>query len=355
MIDLTHPCLTLPLISAIGVITSLAGIAVIEGIMKREETDEKVHFLATGKGLFILLSGVVVLWLLPLGLLFWKQPGGVGEAGDMFGSVTALFSGLAFAGLIAALFTQRQELITQRKELELQRKELELSRREYKLQRFENTLFAMLELFNGHVQSLEDSRIEHVGTGVPGHFTSKETLISGRAVLSHYANKVTDQIHEISLDDTLESEGLIQGDLDGVREGYLQIYTEEFEQNLSPYFRLLYNTFRHIDTAELSFNDEGVLDAETNVKLQQKYAKIVRAYFSTAEIRLLMFNCVTEMGEDFLPWIKKYQLLKHLRFDDAWENPALIEYYGKEAFGERWKKLILAKNRDFDAQEWPKM
>jgi hypothetical protein len=47
-----------------------------------------------------------------------------GQFGDQFGAVNALFSGLAFAGVIYAVLLQRQELELQRRELELTREEL---------------------------------------------------------------------------------------------------------------------------------------------------------------------------------------------------------------------------------------
>lgn len=51
-----------------------------------------------------------------------------GQFGDSFGVITALFSGLAFAGLIYAIFLQRKELSLQRQELKLQREEMAKSR-----------------------------------------------------------------------------------------------------------------------------------------------------------------------------------------------------------------------------------
>lgn len=48
-----------------------------------------------------------------------------GQFGDVFGAVNALFSGLAFAGLIYTVFLQREELGLQRRELELTRQELQ--------------------------------------------------------------------------------------------------------------------------------------------------------------------------------------------------------------------------------------
>ena len=47
-----------------------------------------------------------------------------GAFGDLFGSLNALFSGLAFAGLIYTIYLQRQELELQRTELRENREEL---------------------------------------------------------------------------------------------------------------------------------------------------------------------------------------------------------------------------------------
>ena len=50
-----------------------------------------------------------------------------GQFGDLFGAVTALFTGLAFAGVIYTIILQREELRLQRQELSLTRAELERS------------------------------------------------------------------------------------------------------------------------------------------------------------------------------------------------------------------------------------
>ncbi|MEK3776638.1 hypothetical protein MHB85_19250 [Paenibacillus sp. FSL K6-4396] len=53
-----------------------------------------------------------------------------GTFGDMFGAVNALFSGLAFAGLIYTITVQRQELTLQREAIKMQTEELKLQREE---------------------------------------------------------------------------------------------------------------------------------------------------------------------------------------------------------------------------------
>ena len=70
-------------------------------------------------------SAVVVIWLLSWFLL--RHEPERGTFGDMFGGTNALFSGLAFAGVIYAILLQKQELKLQRKELELTRQELSRS------------------------------------------------------------------------------------------------------------------------------------------------------------------------------------------------------------------------------------
>jgi ABC-type molybdate transport system permease subunit len=75
---------------------------------------------------------VLALWLSPVivGYSFFGSWEERGQFGDLFGSVNALFSGLAFAGLIYAILLQRQELTLQRAELKLQREEMTASRAE---------------------------------------------------------------------------------------------------------------------------------------------------------------------------------------------------------------------------------
>jgi len=75
---------------------------------------------------------VVALWLLVfcVGLVFFLSSEKLGQFGDLFGSVNALFSGLAFVALIYTIHLQRQELSLQRIELKLQREEMVASRGE---------------------------------------------------------------------------------------------------------------------------------------------------------------------------------------------------------------------------------
>lgn len=60
----------------------------------------------------ILAAGVLALWLGSFFVItcFLGGPQSPGTAGDLFGAVGSLFSGLAFVGVIGAIFLQRADL-----------------------------------------------------------------------------------------------------------------------------------------------------------------------------------------------------------------------------------------------------
>ena len=81
------------------------------------------------KPLLLLFAVILLIWIVSgFGtyhfFITWDERG---TFGDMFGAINALFSGLAFAGVIYAIFLQRKELELQREELVLTREELKRS------------------------------------------------------------------------------------------------------------------------------------------------------------------------------------------------------------------------------------
>ncbi len=94
-----------------------------------EDVDKKKEINATTIAIWATVF-VFVFWILNLILL--KGLENRGTFGDMFGGLNALFSGLAFVGLISAILLQRQDLLLQSKILESTRKELTGQREEQK-------------------------------------------------------------------------------------------------------------------------------------------------------------------------------------------------------------------------------
>lgn len=119
--------------------------------MDRPEKDNSV-----GKYSFWAFIGVIILWGATFLLLWFERDSAErGQLGDMFGMVNALFSGLAFAGLILTLVLQKKELTLQREELEQTRGEFVEQNRTMKRQRFENTFFNLLSMQQHITDSLE--------------------------------------------------------------------------------------------------------------------------------------------------------------------------------------------------------
>jgi len=109
--------------------------------------------------ILVVIFLMLCLWLIPFWYVIYiykvsenNEAITPGAFGDMFGGIDALFSGLAFAGLLVTLFFQCKDLKLQRFELKLTRKEFKRQIKEIreqnttmKLQRFENTLFNLLQ------------------------------------------------------------------------------------------------------------------------------------------------------------------------------------------------------------------
>lgn len=111
-----------------------------------------------------LICGVVAIWIAAPLAIYYALPhwGERGQFGDIFGSVNALFSGLAFAGLYWALRLQREQLALQRNELALQRDELRLQREEMAASRGElaNQVKAQQALFKASVAQIEVASVQ---------------------------------------------------------------------------------------------------------------------------------------------------------------------------------------------------
>lgn len=77
-----------------------------------------------------------------------------GSFGDTFGGLSALFSGLALAGVIVTVLIQKTELQNQQIELKLQRIEMQETRKEFFLNRATNILYNQLNRFENNISNL---------------------------------------------------------------------------------------------------------------------------------------------------------------------------------------------------------
>lgn len=85
----------------------------------------------------LMVSGIIILivWILTFIVIrfSFSDYEKMGQFGDLFGCVNALFSGLAFAGLIYTIYLQKNELYNTKKELEKTEEKQELQLKLYLL------------------------------------------------------------------------------------------------------------------------------------------------------------------------------------------------------------------------------
>ena len=261
---------------------------------KKNKKRNKYIYLAV-----IISVCTIVFWALSFFLLFFK-PEIRGTFGDMFGAVNALFSGLAFAGLIITLVMQHEELGLQREEisqtndeLEAQRKEFEAQTTTMKIQRFENTLFNLLALQQRIVDNLSFEPKDSDDHTPP----SKGRHVFGslyNSVKTFYGDSVSSYVHGIK--------GMI------IRENNINAFKKSKGiSTLDHYFRHLYRIFKYI-------NDSPLIED----KDKYPYACIVRAQLSDYELIVLFYNAlnVEDKGElKFKSLIETYAVFNNIRAD----------------------------------------
>jgi hypothetical protein len=192
----------------------------------------------------------------------------LGQIGDLFGGVNALFAAFAFVGVAIAAYYQHRTFVLQR-EQDVR-------------QSFEPLFFKLLDRHMPPTPLVVPfpsrefdpfSRLEHV-----------EALRNALAIV--WGNVATRR---------------------GAREEFnaavISTFTEFYGANdgvLAPYFRKLYHLFKFIATSELGWEDKV------------RYANIARASLNKDELLLILANCCCDQGAEFKPLVEGLGLLKHI-------------------------------------------
>ena len=258
--------------------------------------------------LSVMIVMMLVLFLSNLCLVFLPYDENErGTFGDQFGAVNALFSGLAFAGLIYTIILQRHDLKLQRRDLRLQREELALTRKEMeeqtaefekqnetlKIQRFENTFFNMMSQFQEVVNNLTVMVTTSSGIYESNGRDVFQAQFEKTVVYVDLKNEAKNKARFRGMKGALEKYNL---------DGYLYSDTPTCFDH---YFRLLYRILKFVKTTSLV----------TTYEEEYEYTAMLRAVLSRYELVWLFYNGLT-YGEDKLkPLIERYAMLSNLRTD----------------------------------------
>lgn len=239
----------------------------------------------------------------------WEQRG---QFGDLFGVVNALFSGLAFAGLIITIRQQHQDLEYQKQAIEQTNQEMRCQTKEFdkqnetlKIERFENTFFKMLEVQQGIVndfyevdtykQCVEEDSPDHHGKlskEVPAQYEYR-----GRNAFYYLFCRCDYEI------DNYHTPGSRY--VSGLREVIRLRGLAHFNDYVS--ISVFDHYFRHLYTI-LKFITENDWLGE---KAQYQYSTFVRATLSRYELVMLYYNGL--FHPKMKKMIERYCLLNNIR------------------------------------------
>lgn len=226
-----------------------------------------------------------------------------GTFGDMFGAVGALFSGLAFAGVIVTMMQQSETLKLQREDLRnqteaimLQRQEIANTNKELQeqnktivLQRFENTFFSMLEI---QQEILNNITVFKEITHISKSGKEEEKRINRDELHGRPAMSILWKNYCIAIRIDKEIGNPIQ---------YFVKYLSD-KQYTVPYFRQVFQIITFVDRSNILTLEE-----------KNSYICIIRDTLSSDEISLIFYYVISKNDyQRYKQLIEKYALFEHI-------------------------------------------
>ncbi|MEA3233206.1 putative phage abortive infection protein [Pseudomonas mosselii] len=226
----------------------------------------------------IVLGAIGFVYIGYVFMLLWNTPQSQvfkaireGTFGDSFGTLNALFSGLAFAGVLLTMLFQR--------------KDLSETRNQITSQQVESQFYSMLELQqevvrNFDLQSGDDQAVVTAG---------RDCFRIWKSGIQHYYSKFAEP-------STSQYPYAFEHD-DKIIRAYEKVF-HYHKADLGLYFRSLYAVFRFIDNC--NHKDKG------------QFALVVRSLLSDNELILLFYNCLAPKGAKFKKYVYRYALFDNL-------------------------------------------
>ncbi|OUD38264.1 hypothetical protein BS623_23315 [Vibrio parahaemolyticus] len=199
--------------------------------------------------------------------------------GDSFGIVNALFSGLAFAGLIITILIQREELNE--------------SREIFKAQKFDDAFYRLLDFYRNNLMEIA--------------ITFEQEKLTGIAVLSHQLRKFQTIIK------------LPKGD---------SFNEEESEKVFEKINYTLVPQSRYLGTLEslLSLVTKDI----SNIEEKKFYIKLIASQLTVHEVKYIFYRCLSMSTDSDLVKLMYDSKLLQFRIDDSDIPRQYINLYNKK-------------------------
>jgi hypothetical protein len=233
----------------------------------------------------------------------------LGQTGDSFGSLNALLTAMAGALVAWAGALQFATLKVARREAEHER---ERRRREA----FESLFFRLLEM-GASVTKAISTPAPSTDVSVAGEEDAENARHHGTRALASMADGI---FKRVPLDRNVSQAMMVER----LVVHYVRVVYDARPSMLGPYFRLLFQTFKHVADA-----DPDEMSGTERVR----YANIARGQIPEGAVLLLAINALTPEGHRFIPLIEKFGLLEHMHRRHRREYETTLRYcYRPTAF-----------------------
>jgi uncharacterized membrane protein len=219
-----------------------------------------------------------------------------GTLGDFVGGILGTIFALISTLLVVHTFRYQQNVTNDNK-------------RQLETQRFNDLFFELIKLYQTEVKEL---------CGQISHNNNKDFFDNKKKELqSKFRNRNSYQLNS--------------------REAlkYYMLFYIENRTNIAAYFRTIYRIYDLVDSSKL-LNDD----------VKKNYLKIMRAQLTESELFFIRYNAMSYYGINFVKYINKYHILKHLpalemlEFKKWWEPLNSVEKMGLNIIFDNIKKSI---------------
>lgn len=221
------------------------------------------------------------------------------QFGDYLGGIlNPIFALTALFALLYTIVLQSRELRDSAEQLRKSALALIAQNEVLERQAFENTFFQLLTLLGSVTKGLKLTIRTQVGPGSSASvFEDKQCLKELHKFL------LRDFIHKVDRGDYLEPR------VTALAIEYGNFYGK-YGHLVGHYFRTIYRVIDFVDSSSITDNRKRF------------YVSLVRAQLTKHELGLLLYNCLSDLGnEKFLPLVARYQVLKHLE-DEVLARPS---------------------------------
>ena len=217
----------------------------------------------------------------------------LGTYGDFIGGVLGTIFALISILILIRTFNQQRAVTEKNKE-------------QIENQRFNDLFFELLRLYQSEISEL-------CGTIVRERGNEKITI--------NYNNKDFFDFEKELLQRAFKPTTSYEGNIRGAINLYMSFYIKH-RTKVAACFRTLYRIYDLLDKSDLRGN------------IKNSYLKIIRAQLTDSELFFIRYNAMTYYGANFISYINKYNILKHLpafellEFKDWWKDLNKTERMG---------------------------